>query len=102
MSAIVALVLWAVLGALGFGWRSWLQRRHTGSTGFRGIHGRTGSAEWVAGIGFVVAPAVAVVAPVLQCAASLDPHRHEPPARARRAPGHCAGIAFVLFVVMIS
>ena len=37
---VVALALFAVFGLLGFGWRSWLQRRRTGSTGFRGISGR--------------------------------------------------------------
>jgi hypothetical protein len=34
---IVALVLFVVFGALGFGWRSWEQRRRSGSTGFRGL-----------------------------------------------------------------
>ena len=52
--------------ALGFGWRSWEQRRRTGSTGFRGVSGRLGSAEWFAGSGFVAAPAVAVLASILQ------------------------------------
>jgi hypothetical protein len=36
-AADMALVLFAVFGVLGFGWRSWLQYRRTGSTGFRGI-----------------------------------------------------------------
>jgi protein-S-isoprenylcysteine O-methyltransferase Ste14 len=63
---IVALVLFGVFAALGFGWRSWEQRRRTGSTGFRGVSGRLGSAEWFAGAGFVAAPAVAVLASILQ------------------------------------
>ena len=63
---IVALVLFGVFAALGFGWRSWEQRRRTGSTGFRGVSGRLGSAEWFAGSGFVAAPAVAVLASILQ------------------------------------
>ena len=63
---IVALVLFGVFAALGFGWRSWEQRRRTGSTGFSGVSGRLGSAEWFAGAGFVVAPAVAVLASILQ------------------------------------
>ena len=70
---VIALVLFAVFGALGFGWRSWEQRRRTGSTGFRGISGRLGSAEWFAGIGFVVATVVAVAAPVLQLAGVVSP-----------------------------
>jgi len=70
---VVALVLFAVFGALGFGWRSWEQRRRTGSTGFRGISGRLGSAEWFAGVGFVAALAAAVIAPVLQLVGVLTP-----------------------------
>lgn len=62
----IALVLFAVFAVLGFGWRSWVQRRRTGSTGFKGVSGRPGSVEWVAGVGFAVAIAVAVLAPALQ------------------------------------
>ena len=64
--AVTALALFAVFAALGFGWRSWEQRRRTGSTGFRGISGRVGSLEWLAGIGFVLALVIAVAGPVLQ------------------------------------
>ena len=56
---VVALVLFAIFGVLGFGWRSWLQHRRTGSTGFRGVSGRVGSAEWFA--------------PVLQLAGVVSP-----------------------------
>ncbi|HYJ56192.1 MAG TPA: isoprenylcysteine carboxylmethyltransferase family protein, partial [Mycobacterium sp.] len=35
----IALSLFAVFAVLGFGWRSWVQRRRTGSTGFKGISG---------------------------------------------------------------
>jgi protein-S-isoprenylcysteine O-methyltransferase Ste14 len=63
---VVALVLFVVFAVLGFGWRSWEQRRRTGSTGFRGISGDLGSTEWFAGVGFVAALVAAVVAPVLQ------------------------------------
>lgn len=70
---IVALALFAVFAALGFGWRSWEQRRRTGSTGFKGISGRPGSIEWIAGVGFVVAMAAAVFAPVLQLLGVVSP-----------------------------
>jgi protein-S-isoprenylcysteine O-methyltransferase Ste14 len=70
---VVALALFGVFGLLGFGWRSWEQRRRTGSTGFRGISGRPGSAEWFAGVGFVLALAAAVAAPVLQLAGVVSP-----------------------------
>ncbi|MGV0794629.1 methyltransferase family protein [Mycolicibacterium sp. XJ1819] len=71
--AVVALVLFACYAALGFGWRSWIQHRRTGSTGFRGLSGRPGSLEWCAGIGFVVAMALAVFAPILQLAGAVAP-----------------------------
>ncbi len=70
---VVALVLFAVFGLLGFGWRSWLQHRRTGSTGFRGVTGRVGSVEWFAGVGFIAAMAAAFFAPVLQLAGLVDP-----------------------------
>ena len=71
--AVVALVLIAVFGALGFGWRSWEQRRRTGSTGFRGVSGQLGTTEWFAGVGFVVAMAAAIIAPVLQLVGVVSP-----------------------------
>ena len=74
-AAGIALVLFAVFGLLGFVWRSWLQYRRTGSTGFRGVGGRTGSLEWIAGAGFVIALVVAVVAPILQRANVIEPVR---------------------------
>lgn len=70
---VIALALFAVFAALGFGWRSWEQRRRTGSTGFRGISGRLGSSEWFAGVGFVAVLLAAVAAPVLQLAGVLSP-----------------------------
>lgn len=70
---IIALTLFVVFAALGFGWRSWQQKRRTGSTGFRGISGTPWSAEWFAGLGFVVAMAAALAAPILQLAGVVDP-----------------------------
>jgi protein-S-isoprenylcysteine O-methyltransferase Ste14 len=72
-AADIALVLFAVFGVLGFGWRSWLQHRRTGSTGFRGTSGPIASPEWLAGVGFVVALMVAVIAPILQRANVIQP-----------------------------
>jgi protein-S-isoprenylcysteine O-methyltransferase Ste14 len=66
VAAATALVLLAAFGVLGFGWRAWLQRRRTGSFGFHGVSGRIGSVEWIAGVGFVVAIAVAGLGPLLQ------------------------------------
>jgi protein-S-isoprenylcysteine O-methyltransferase Ste14 len=70
---VVALALFVVFGALGFGWRSWEQRCRTGSTGFRGVSGRLGSAEWFAGVGFVVALVAAVAGPILQSTGVVSP-----------------------------
>lgn len=70
---VIALVLFAIFALLGFGWRSWLQYRRTGSTGFRGISGHIGSAEWFAGAGFVFAMAAAFFAPVMQLAGAVAP-----------------------------
>ena len=61
---IVALVTAALFFALAFGLRGWLQWRRTGSTGFRGISGAVGSAEWLGGVLFVAAMAGVVLAPV--------------------------------------
>ena len=71
-AADMALVLFAVFGVLGFGWRSWLQYRRTGSTGFRGVSAG-GLLERLAGFGFLVALAVAVSAPMLQEAKVVEP-----------------------------
>jgi protein-S-isoprenylcysteine O-methyltransferase Ste14 len=73
VAADVALVLLGVFGVLGFGWRSWLQHRRTGSSGFHGINGRVGSLEWIAGAGFAGALAVVVCAPILQWADVVQP-----------------------------
>ncbi|CAM4489311.1 isoprenylcysteine carboxylmethyltransferase family protein [Nocardia ninae] len=71
--AVGALILYVVFAAAAFGWRSWWQWRRTGSTGFRGIGGRPGSLEWLAGVGVVVAFAVGLAAPILQLTDVLDP-----------------------------
>jgi protein-S-isoprenylcysteine O-methyltransferase Ste14 len=70
----MAVVLFSVFGVLGFGWRSWLQYRRTGSTGLRGI--KTGGLlEYLAGVGFVVALVVAFSAAILQEIGVVEPVR---------------------------
>jgi protein-S-isoprenylcysteine O-methyltransferase Ste14 len=61
---LVSLTAVAIFFALAFGLRGWLQWRRTGSTGFRGISGAAGSAEWLGGALFVAAMAGVVLAPV--------------------------------------
>ena len=63
--AAVALGAYLLYLALAFGWRTVLQLRRTGSSGFKGVSGQTGSAEWFAGVLFVIALAVGAAAPVL-------------------------------------
>lgn len=70
-AAGIALALLAMFGVLGFGWRSWLQYRRTGSAGFRRIRG--GPTEWLAGTGFVLALAVTVSAPIAQLCDLIAP-----------------------------
>lgn len=63
--AVTAIVLYAVYLALAFGLRTLLQFRRTGSSGFHGLGGRPGSAEWLAGVGFAIALVLGAAAPVL-------------------------------------
>jgi protein-S-isoprenylcysteine O-methyltransferase Ste14 len=72
-SATLALVLYAVYLALAFGLRTLIQLRRTGSTGFLGIGGRPGSAEWVASVGFALALALGATAPVLALTGVVEP-----------------------------
>jgi protein-S-isoprenylcysteine O-methyltransferase Ste14 len=65
--ALGALGLYGLVAIVG---RSLLQWRRTGSTGWRGVHGRPGSAAWWAGVmmalavlGLVCAPVAAIVLP---------------------------------------
>jgi protein-S-isoprenylcysteine O-methyltransferase Ste14 len=70
---VLALVLFAVYGALTFGLRTLIQLRRTGSSGFHGVGGRPGSAEWVAGVGFTVALLVGAAAPLLALLDVVEP-----------------------------
>ena len=71
--AELALALYGAYLLLAFGLRTLIQLRRTGSTGFRGLGGRPGSAEWLAGVGFVVALALGVAAPVLALLDVVEP-----------------------------
>ena len=71
--ATLALVLYVVYLALAFGLRTVLQVRRTGSTGFHGLGGRPGSAEWLAGVGFAVALVLGVAAPILALVDIVEP-----------------------------
>lgn len=68
-----ALLLLTVYLLLAFGVRSVIQKARTGSTGFKGISGKVGSAEWTGGILFVVAIALGALAPILDLAGIIGP-----------------------------
>ena len=72
-AAAVALALLVTGGCMTFGWRLWWQRRRTGSTGFRGISGQVGAAQWFGGVSLVVGMFITFTAPVLQLAGILGP-----------------------------
>lgn len=69
----LALALYVAYLGLAFGLRSWIQWHRTGSSGFHGIGGRPGSAEWSAGFLFAAALVAGVSAPVLAVTGVLDP-----------------------------
>ena len=71
--ATAALIAYGVYLALAFGLRTVMQLRRTGSSGFKGVSGRVGSAEWLAGVLFVVALLIGVAAPVLALADVVEP-----------------------------
>ncbi len=71
--ATLALLLYGVYLALAFGLRILIQFRRTGSSGFHGLGGRPGSAEWVAGVGFTVALLVGAAAPLLALLDWVEP-----------------------------
>jgi protein-S-isoprenylcysteine O-methyltransferase Ste14 len=60
----LAIGVYAVYLLLAFVARTVIQVRRTGDSGFRGLSGRPGTAEWWAGILFVVALVVGVAAPI--------------------------------------
>jgi len=71
--AAVALGAYALYMALAFGLRTIIQLHRTGSSGFEGVSGRPGSAEWWAGVLFVIAIAVGVAAPLLALTGLVEP-----------------------------
>jgi protein-S-isoprenylcysteine O-methyltransferase Ste14 len=69
----IAIGLYIAFGLLAFGLRTWIQRRRTGDSGFRGLSGRVGSLEWIAGVLFALAIAGGVVAAVLDANDAIEP-----------------------------
>jgi protein-S-isoprenylcysteine O-methyltransferase Ste14 len=75
MSAI-ALVLYVLALVVLFGVRSWVQRRRTGSTGFRGISGSPAEAGWWGGVLFVAAIVLGLTGPLLAVTGTVPAAPH--------------------------
>lgn len=69
--AITALLLYVLWAVLAFGWRTVVQLRRTGDTGLR-LHAEPWTAQWWAKLGFVLALAVGLAAPIAAIAGLDD------------------------------
>ncbi|GAA3287764.1 methyltransferase family protein [Arthrobacter citreus] len=72
-ASFLALGLYAVGVITTFGVRSWMHRRRTGSTGFRGISGTPRSIEWWGGVLFAAAIVFGGAGPALALADLIVP-----------------------------
>jgi len=68
----LGLSLLAPYGLLAFGVRMAVQLRRTGSTGFKGLRGASGSTERIGGLLFATAVVLCVAGPALQLARALN------------------------------
>ena len=68
----LGLSLLALYGLLAFGVRMAVQLRRTGSTGFKGLRGASGSTERIGGLLFATAVVLCVAGPALQLARALN------------------------------
>lgn len=71
--AVLALTLFLFFLLTAFVLRSYLHYRRTGSTGFRGVSGTIGSAEWWGGVLFALALVLGLASPVSQLAGAVRP-----------------------------
>ncbi|HYD46714.1 MAG TPA: isoprenylcysteine carboxylmethyltransferase family protein [Terriglobales bacterium] len=67
-AAALALLAYLVFLGLAFGLRTLVHYRRTGSSGFVGLSGAPGSAEWCGGVLFAAAMLAGLAAPLLQLA----------------------------------
>ncbi len=75
---LAAFIAAAAYLAVALGLRTLVQRLRTGSGGFNGISGSPGSPEWLGGVGFIVAMALGLAAPLLQLAGPVESFIGEP------------------------
>ncbi|MDT5095472.1 MAG: hypothetical protein QOH60_4835 [Mycobacterium sp.] len=100
-AAAVAAVVYLVGAGIGIGWRMWWQWRRTGSTGFKGVTGRVGSADWFGGVGFILGVAVTAAAPVLQLAEIVAPLVRSPWIHWTGVGVAAAGISAVVYAQFV-
>jgi protein-S-isoprenylcysteine O-methyltransferase Ste14 len=98
---VTTIALWgyALFLLLAFGLRSWIHWRRTGSTGFVGLSGGAGSAEWLGGVLFVVALVAGGAAPALQALGVVvpEPALDVPAVRAAGIALYVLGVAGTLW-----
>ena len=63
---LITLLLILGFYAVAFGLRTYQHLRATGSTGFRGVSGRPGSAEWLGGVLFLAGVVLSLLAPIAE------------------------------------
>lgn len=95
--AALALVLYVAFVGLLFGVRSAVMRRRTGSSGWRGISGRPGSAEWLGGVSFAAALLLGLAAPLLALAGVVEPIDG-----LDAVAGHVAGVLLIVLGTALS
>jgi len=81
-----------------FGVRTWLHLRRTGSTGYRGLSGAVGSAQWWGGVLFAAAVVLGAAGPTL-AAAGIGPQPVDLPTAPRWVGLLIAVLGFVAVLV---
>lgn len=93
---VAALLVYLSFLLLVFGVRTVIHLRTTGTSGFLGVSGRVGSAEWFGGVSFVFATIVGLLSPVLAVAGIVEP---DPSYDAIRAIGLVVGTLGILLTL---
>jgi protein-S-isoprenylcysteine O-methyltransferase Ste14 len=89
--AALALALYLLFILIAFGLRIAIQVRRTGSSGVHRLSGPPGSAEWLAGVGFLLALVLGFAAPLVALLGIADPI-----SALDATAAHLAGVALAL------
>ncbi|MBO3095538.1 methyltransferase family protein [Cellulomonas dongxiuzhuiae] len=93
-ATVTGLLLYLAGVVAAFGIRTWMHRRRTGSTGWRGLSGRPGSAEWWGGTMFAAAMLLGAAGPAL-AVAGVGPARVPLPSAVAWVGLVAGGLGFV-------